>query len=390
MTLNWNGKSAYDILLCSLYRKMEIMKGENMKKVLLGAVMAAVIIGSFACESSGLTALKVYLQQKRIPEAIREGEAAISMEPNNPEPYYWTGVAYVEKQDYATACRYLVKAMDRGLDIQEIEKRGRGEGIDAWNFFQVFLAGGVQSLGDKKYDEAASFLKYSIEMEPDSATPYAILGSIFKESEQFDSMMKYYDYALSLDSDNFPALRNLGLYYLTEVNDYENAIMTFNNAQVFHDTSASLNYYLGLAYIQNANKLGSEGDIEGRTASMDMAEKAFAKSVQIDPSSRISEIALYRGICLVSLERYEDAIPVINEAVELLEDTDPNKDKLLYNLGLSYNKLGKYQEAVDAITMAIEIKEEAKYYNLRADCYNNLDMRDKAQDDLRRALELGD
>ncbi|MBN1150811.1 tetratricopeptide repeat protein [candidate division WOR-3 bacterium] len=359
-----------------------------MKKALLGAVMAVLVLGSFACESSGLTALKVYLQQKRIPEAIREGEAAIAMEPNNPEPYYWTGVAYVEKQEYSTACSYLDKAVQRGLAVEEITKRGKGEGIDAWNFYQVFLAGGVQSLGEKKYEEAASYLKYSIQMEPDSATPYAILGSIFKETKQFDSMMRYYDLALSMDPVNFPAIRNLGIYYMTEVNDYEKAISTFQSARVHLDTSASLNYYLGLSHIQNANKLGSEGDIEGRTLNMDMAEKAFAKSAELDPSSRKSEIALYRGICLVNLERYEEAIPVINEALEGIDDADPNKDKLLYNLGLSYNKLEKYQEAVDALTLALDIKEDAKYLNLRADCYNNLGMREKAQEDLRRAQEL--
>ncbi len=360
-----------------------------MKKALLGTLIAAVLISSFACESSGLTALKVYLQQKRIPEAIREGEAAIAMEPSNPEAYYWTGVAYVEKQEYSTACSYLEKAMERGMSLQEIEKRGKGEGIDAWNFYQVFLAGGVIALGDKNYEEAASYIKKSSEMEPDSATPFAILGSIFKEIDQFDSMMKYYDLALELDPDNFPALKNLGLYYLAEVNDFENAIKTFNDAKVFHDTSASLNYYLGLAYIQNANKLGSEGDYEGRLSNMDLAEKAFGKSAELDPSSRKSEIALYRGICLVNLERYEEAIPVLREALAGLDDSDPNKDKLLYNLGLSLDKLERYEEAVDVLTEAIELKEEARYYNLRADCYNNLGMKDKAQEDLRRALEIG-
>jgi tetratricopeptide (TPR) repeat protein len=356
-----------------------------MKKILIFALAGIIMLLSFGCESSGITALKVYLQQKRISEAIREGEAAIAMDPNNADAYYWTGVAYIERQEYDAASNYIDLALQRGLTIDDLRQRSQGEGLDNWDYHQVFLAGGVIALGNEDFQQAAKYLQISVEINPEDATPYAILGSVYRDIGNYDSMMTYYNISLDMDPSNYSALRNMGLYYLNQEEDYEKAVETFDLLLTEHDTAASVWYYQGLAYIQMANQYGSEGDLENREKFLNLSERSFSKSAVLEPETRTSEIALYRAIALVSLEKFAEAIPVLEEAVTNIDDEDPNKDKILYNLGLSYNKEGEYQKAVDVLTQAIEINPESRYYNLRADCYNKLGMPEKAREDLLRA-----
>ena len=356
-----------------------------MKKIFILALAGIVMLLSFGCESSGITALKVYLQQKRIPEAIREGEAAIAMDPNNAEAYYWTGVAYTERQEYEMASKYINMALQRGLTVEDLRLRSEGEGLDNWDYHQVFLAGGVISLGNEQYQEAAKYLQISVEIDPEDATPYAILGSVYRDIGDYDSMMSYYNISLSMDPNNYSALKNMGLYYLNQEEDYAKAAETFDVLLAKHDTAASVWYYQGLAYIQLANKYGSEGDLESREKFLNLSEQSFGKSADLEPETRTSEIALYRAIALVSLEKFAEAIPVLEEAVANIDDEDPNRDKILYNLGLSYNKEGEYQKAVEVLTEAIDINPDSRYYNLRADCYNKLGMPEKAREDLLRA-----
>ncbi len=359
-----------------------------MKKTITLSLLSLMIVLMIGCESSGITALKVYLQQKRIPEAIREGEAAIAMEPANPETYYWTSVAYIEKQDYIMACSYLEKALAKGLTLDDLNKRSKGEGLDNWDYHQVYLAGGVQALGAEDYEEAALYLSRSIELLPEDATPYAILGSVYRELVQYDSMMTYYNIALEKDPTNFPALRNIGLYYLNTEKDYQEAANTFEKVLSVHDTSATIWYYQGLTFIQLANEYGSEGDLDQRKIYLEKSDNSFSKAYELNPHSRVSEIALYRGITLVSLEKYDLAVPVLTEGLENIPADDPNRDKILYNLGLSYNQLERYEKAVEVLTEAIEINPQSRYYNLRADCYNHLGMKDKAQEDLQKATGI--
>lgn len=359
-----------------------------MRKTILFSILTIILLLSIGCESSGITALKVYLQQKRIPEAIREGEASISMEPSNPEPYFWTGVAYINKQGYINACDYIIKALERGLTIEDLQDRYHGEGLDNWNYYAVFLTAGVQSLSDEKFSKAKDFLAISIKLEPDSATSYAILGSVYRDTDNFDSMMTLYNLALDKDPDNFSALKNLGLYYLSNINDYVKAEEIFERAIVKYDTSASLWYYSALANFNLANEAAVEGNLDERTIYLQKSESDFTNAVNNNPDFRIGEIALYRSLVLVTLEDYEGSIPVLKEAIVNLEDDNPNKDKIYYNLGVSYHALELYNEAIDAFTNAIELNEVAKYYNMRADCYNKTNQKEEAQEDLKKAQEL--
>jgi len=359
-----------------------------MRKTVLLSILTIILLLSIGCESSGITALKVYLQQKKIPEAIREGEAAINMEPSNPEPYFWTGVAYINRQDYINASDYIIKALEKGLTIEDLNKRYQGEGLDNWNYYAVFLTAGVQSLGDEQYSKAKEFLNVSIQLEPDSATSYAILGSVYRDTDNFDSMMTLYNLALEKDPGNFSAMKNLGLYYLNSSEEYVKAEEIFKKALVDYDTSASLWYYSALANFNLANKAAVEGNLDERTAFLQNSESDFSHAVNISPDFRTGEIALYRSLVLVTLEDYEGSIPVLKEAIENIDDEDPNKDKIFYNLGVSYHSLERYSEAITAFTNAIELNEVSKYYNMRADCYNKTDQRDKAQEDLKRAQEL--
>ena len=71
--------------------------------------------------------------------------------------------------------------------------------------------------------------------------------------------------------------------------------------------------------------------------------------MELNPNNH--EILNRKSVSLTGLGAYEEAIQVLNLALEL----SPNNTKILNNKGAALNNLGKYQDAIQILNLALEL-----------------------------------
>lgn len=74
-------------------------------------------------------------------------------------------------------------------------------------------------LGQGRFDEVIAKLKKSIELEPENASLYLALGDSYKEVNDSDEAINYYQKVLEINPDFFLALYNLGVIYYSQAFD---------------------------------------------------------------------------------------------------------------------------------------------------------------------------
>ncbi len=100
-----------------------------------------------------------------------------------------------------------------------------------------------------------------------------------------------------------------------------------------------------------------------------MASQALAVLSSLQGSARRDGHTLYlRGEALRALDRHGEAIKAFRKAAEILPDNLP----LWLAMGWCYKRIGKLDQAIDALesAMAVEPSEAIVYYNLA--CYWSL------------------
>lgn len=88
--------------------------------------------------------------------------------------------------------------------------------------------------------------------------------------------------------------------------------------------------------------------------------------------------------CLVSLERYQEALPFADKALEL----DKTQAVMWHTRGRIYYNLGKYNEAIQDMTKAISIEDNENSRYIRGLAYSKLGQKDKANADFKKVEQL--
>ncbi|OGX39904.1 MAG: hypothetical protein A2984_02210 [Omnitrophica WOR_2 bacterium RIFCSPLOWO2_01_FULL_41_12] len=138
-----------------------------------------------------------YLINNRYDEAIKEFQAGLSINPNDPDLYYYLGIAYFSLDKHQEAIDYFKKV----LTIQP-------------NNDEVYYYVGISQYFLGQYQEAISNLEKSVELNPNDAESYSILGmsnyALGRLSEAKEALVKARDlfknkgdYLKSADIDDF-------------------------------------------------------------------------------------------------------------------------------------------------------------------------------------------
>ncbi len=91
-----------------------------------------------------------------------------------------------------------------------------------------------------------------------------------------------------------------------------------------------------------------------------------------------------KALCLISLERYQEALSFSDKALEL----DKSKAFIWYNRGVIYYRLGEYNETIQNITKAISIEDNPTFRTFRGEVYSKLGQTVKANADFKKAEQL--
>lgn len=229
--------------------------------VLLGALLvlkSGGIKGFFSRESRSTASVQMglsALSHGDTAQAVRKLEAAVGLNPNNAEAYYYLGRAYQQAGDLATK---QIQAYQRSLEIRP-------------DLVEARIALGSVYWASEMKAEAEREFEGVLEIDPSNVAANNNLGRIRMERGDYPLAEKYFKTALGADPTDQYSLNNLGnLFFLekkykesTEI--YEKSLALEPRHPVVHYQLAKLaekqgKKALAMEHWQKAIELGLQGD----------------------------------------------------------------------------------------------------------------------------------
>lgn len=227
-------------------------------------------------------------------------------------------------------------------------------------------------------------------------------GYNLAEQKKYDQAAAIFQKVISIDPKYVMAYENLA-YSLHELGKYSEALDAINRALALQP--------------DHVWSLDERGSIYNDQEKYELAVADFDKAIQLESTDRFA--FAHRGLALRMLHKYPEALDSLNKAIELRDDymwaynergdvysdsDQPAKavadyDKAIqldptykysYSKGYDLRKLGRYQEAVEALTKGIELdpKWEWAYEERGLIYHDNLFQYENAYQDMKKLCEL--
>lgn len=154
------------------------------------------------------TALRIRLAEalgtaNRTDEGIQQLKEALNIDGKHTGAWLDMGLLLVDKQDWtgAAAAFQKVVSLTEGSDMQDVNQRRE----------QAFFWLAKLSLADKKYDDAARYIKAALRIRRDASDSYVILAEAYRGQGDKASAIKDLRIALAFDPTFAQANFDLGL-----------------------------------------------------------------------------------------------------------------------------------------------------------------------------------
>ena len=206
---------------------------------------------------------------------------------------------------------------------------------------QALRLRGILARDTGDFDHSLRLLRKAVEATDSDPEPPAELGLSYLAAGYLQLAEAAFRKALARDPDSRKALANLGalLQYRGHV---QAAIDCYRRALALEPDDLEVRCNL-------ANTLVEAGRGDEALAECDTA---LATAPLADGPGR-PELLATRGAVLCGLERYADAVPVLETALAAGPD-----DMALINLGLACQQLGRRPEALDALVTAVRVNPD--------------------------------
>ncbi len=265
-----------------------------------------------------------------------------------------------------------LRAQDRKHAMEQLEAIVRSDPSNAQAYYYL----GSIAFDDKRWADAAEFLKQALLFSPDLEPAYYDLASAqIAEDRAADAMA-----TLAAARGKFP--QNFLNEFLTGIacsqqKDYTNAINHYTAAEVIAQTTEPERLTAAF-YCQVGAAFEREGD-------RGSAEKYFQKSLELDPDD--AEALNYLGYMWAEHGVNLDKARVLIERALKIE---PKNGAYLDSMGWVLFKLNQPAEALDYVLKAVELikKPEAILYDHLGDIYAALHQMDKAREAWQKSLAL--
>ncbi|MCC7119738.1 MAG: tetratricopeptide repeat protein [Anaerolineales bacterium] len=322
---------------------------------------------------------EVQVEEPAIPQAVATPAPVASAQPKPSMPAwmyqtetvsttYSEALFWKETQDQATKEEPPMKtkeelhaphgssAIDFPIDLFEKENEiTETQDPEVWN-----KKGNIHfENGD--YDKAIGAYNKAIELDRAFGWPYSNLALTYQTMGKFAEAILLYQKSASLLKDKTEqaaSWNSLGNIY-RHLNDYENAANAYQQADELDPQNSGKHERSDLASAssnsQNAQVWLELGNLFFKSASYDEAVDAYTHAVALDTTSGWAHSNL--AMSLVFQGRYQDAVPVYLNSIELFSD-DKDKATTWNRLGNVYRKLNDQSAALKAYQTAVILANE--------------------------------
>ena len=226
----------------------------------------------------------------------------------------------------------------------------------------------------KQYEKEIKKLKWLIWLNPTS-TNYSVRASVYYFLEKYEDAIKDISKAISINSNIASYFDSRAIYYkLTGKNDL--AIEDYNSAINLKFNSKD-DYKL---FLSRADRLYDKKEYQLAIIDYDIVIKNIPEEI---------EAYIGKGLCLANLKKYEEAIEIYNQGIEINNVTDLDLSDLFVYKGNSLFPMQKNDDAFLCYQKAIDLDINNSFaYLCRGEKYYNLKKVNEALQDLNKVLEL--
>ena len=290
----------------------------------------ALIPLTLGCQSSALTAAKLYLKQEETQKAKDQLVLALETEPQNAEAHFLLGKIYSGEGDYAAMDASFARAVDLSPKF--------GDQIDQirdYYWAREYNAGVNVAQGEEvKFGRALIQFNNATLIRPERLEAWRNLAYVYYQLDQADSAITTYQRIVSVDSADASSLHSLGVLYMNQ-DRYQEAAGVLS--QLVETDPRHLEGHINLAVTQVRT-----GDYKG-------AEDNYRKAIDIDPQASNTYYNL--GNLYWKQEDYTAALQAYEKTVEL----KPDDWDARYNLAITYLAL---QDMDGALPLLEQLAEE--------------------------------
>ena len=293
---------------------------------LLSLVLIPLALG---CQSSALTAAKLYLQQEEPQKAKDQLVLALETEPQNAEAHFLLGKIYSGEGDYAAMDASFARAADLSPKFEsEIDQ------IRDFYWAREYNAGVKAAQGEEvDFDRALTRFKNATLIRAGRLEAWRNLAYVYYQLDQDDRAIATYQRIVAADSVDANSLYSLGVLYISQ-DRYQEAEQVLT--QLSRIAPDHYDGHINLAVAQVRLE-----DLEG-------AEENYLKAIAIDPTRHSAHYNL--GNLYWQQKSYTAARKVYEQTLAVA----PDDDDALYNLAITHLALEDMEAAMPLLLQLSE------------------------------------
>ncbi len=334
-----------------------------MKRVCWLAVFVAV--AGLGCQSSALTAAKLYIQQEQPQEAKKQLALVLQTEPENSEAHLLMGKLLGEEGRYGEMAEHLAHAERDPKFQSEAEQTRRHFWAREYNAGVVHAQGEAPNYVMARHsfynatliDESAldawrnlAYIYYQIDStevaiatyqkiasaDPEDESAFFSLGSLYLENNQLDEAIRALSQVVKINPENLNGLTNLAIAQ-AQAEDYEGAEANYRKVIELNPDDFKPHFNLGNLYWQQ----------EKYTA----AKRAYEQVLQLEPDDGDARYNL--AMVHLATEDMDGALPLLEQLAEQM----PDNALVWMHLGTVYAHKELIEESEAAFARAEELEE---------------------------------
>lgn len=258
-----------------------------------------------------------YFKQQKIPQAEAEIVKAIELHPSLSPLYNVFGLLKIARRAISTLKQSVYNALTTDPA-----------------FMDEFVKQGIEYLAQERHAEAEEQFHKAIALNPNNTDARFRLGFTQVSQKKYREAIEVFEELILMDPQNINAFFMLGMAY-SEVREYYPCISNLQHALRMQPAFVEARLTLADAYHHQGKYLISLRELEALEQFIPDEDTTY----------------LHRGMILMEMERYEEAVPYFEKVIELRPNVNEAYDLLV---GL-YENLGRFSRGIELAQQSLQI-----------------------------------